>query len=232
MLRVLPKLLQIPPNASGISAIFLELYELQPQLVPPEGLSSCSVQDVISSLVDKYVTTTPAASSSQVLEALDVLVQVRAYDMALKYFKDKVFTQGASAAELLESSITSMRRHIERQGPGVLAHLCQSILLQWNNVVLGEKPSSNITGTVSSITRWTCTCAHCVKAKNFLTREPDRDLRLERIGAPARKHVEQEMNKLTKLGATHELLKTSPQGLVVRSHTYQQCQILLTTVIY
>lgn len=113
-----------------------------------------------------------------------------------------------------------MRPRIEQYGLAVLAPLCQNILLHWIRMVLGDKPASNPTSVLSSITWWTCTCTHCIRAKTFLTSGTSRNLILERIGAPSCKHVEQQIGKFARLAATYDTVRTSPQGLNVRTPTF------------
>ncbi len=92
---------------------------------------------------------------------------------------------------------------------------------RWATVVLGQKPVQD-PSAFTFLTHWTCSCAACHRAKDFL-RKPSLDrpsLTLDRIGAPLRKHVEAYLYGRARLVATATMIRSSPQGLEVCGSRY------------
>ncbi|KZV95593.1 hypothetical protein EXIGLDRAFT_644081 [Exidia glandulosa HHB12029] len=96
---------------------------------------------------------------------------------------------------------------------GATLHL---IMQLWLKKVLGPKPDgARAQSALAALTRWTCPCAECRKVVTFLNSDPGRELSLQRIGAPKRKHVEGFLNVHARAAATHVMISGSPQGLKV-----------------
>ncbi|EIN14556.1 hypothetical protein PUNSTDRAFT_130187 [Punctularia strigosozonata HHB-11173 SS5] len=84
----------------------------------------------------------------------------------------------------------------------------------WVTKVLGPKPSE-ATQHVARMRSHDCTCAPCTEIFRFLTTSPERSHRLECIGAPKRRHVEQQLLTYAGSCAQWSTITTSPQGLSV-----------------
>ena len=76
-----------------------------------------------------------------------------------------------------------------------LSSMIRVVMNGWAKEVLGPKPSEAAAKSLlASLNRWTCSQPACVAARQFLTTpNSERVKSLERIGAPARKHVEKEL---------------------------------------
>ena len=70
---------------------------------------------------------------------------------------------------------------------------------------------------LQDLARWTrtCSCDPCTRAREALTQSTERSVRIERIGAQAKKHVESKLRAHAGLLATWTMLRTTPQGLEV-----------------
>jgi hypothetical protein len=97
------------------------------------------------------------------------------------------------------------------------ASTIKKILLAWISLVLGPRPSKHIPmSTIQAIVaRSTCKCQECLQVKGFLLGNTE-SITLSRIGAPKRRHVEQELSipNIREL-VTHRTIGRSPQGLEV-----------------
>ncbi|EJD55226.1 hypothetical protein AURDEDRAFT_140854, partial [Auricularia subglabra TFB-10046 SS5] len=92
----------------------------------------------------------------------------------------------------------------------------RKIMRAWLDKVLGLNPDiTRVQPLLNRLKNFTCVCAECKRVRDFLTKGHDRELRLERVGAPKRKHVEQYLSSWAQGMATFDTLRTSPQGLKV-----------------
>lgn len=93
----------------------------------------------------------------------------------------------------------------------------RAILRAWAERVLGPRPSDvEFRSAMSAMPRWSCTCPPCAELRSFLTVKADRTCRLERIGAPKRRHVESEITMSVGRFVSFQTIAGSPQGLQVR----------------
>lgn len=92
----------------------------------------------------------------------------------------------------------------------------RTILRAWAEKVLGPRPSqANAQAIVASMRQWTCSCEPCASVRRFLTAQAERHKTLDRIGAPKRKHVEQQLTLYARGATTYQTTTGSPQGLQV-----------------
>lgn len=91
----------------------------------------------------------------------------------------------------------------------------KSIIMLWASKVLGSKPNQATDTLIAKMRGHPCKCLYCTQAFNFLTTSVDKTCRLERIGAPKRKHLEQELSRHAHGAATWVMIPGSPQGLTV-----------------
>jgi len=92
------------------------------------------------------------------------------------------------------------------------------IMNNWVEVVLGPKPNEAAgQPLLVKLQKFTCTEPNCVRVRKFLTTvNAENSMTLARIGAPARKHIERELQVHACSAATFETVRTTPQGLTVR----------------
>ncbi|KAJ6539248.1 hypothetical protein B0H19DRAFT_350200 [Mycena capillaripes] len=108
-------------------------------------------------------------------------------------------------------------RNISPASPPFGAALKQIFKL-YASKVLGPKTSSH-SSLVSGVKKWSCTtrCRECEALVNFFLQSQDRQIRLQRIGAPQRKHVEKNLAQFCGYRiANWSTIQSSPQGLQVR----------------
>ncbi|KAJ8075198.1 hypothetical protein PM082_019526 [Marasmius tenuissimus] len=96
----------------------------------------------------------------------------------------------------------------------------QIIMNYWAILILGAKPDEELYQRLfAKVQRYTCTQPNCVAVRRFLTMpNAERSMKLERIGAPARKHIEKELQTHAVGAATFDTIRSSPQGLTVSKH--------------
>lgn len=88
--------------------------------------------------------------------------------------------------------------------------------------VLGRTPAPNVSLSrqLTNLARWICSCHVCKQGRVFFSKSVQGSMTLERIGAPARKHVEGYLATYARSLATWDLVRTTPQSLSVRVQLY------------
>ncbi|KAL1695544.1 hypothetical protein GGG16DRAFT_121735 [Schizophyllum commune] len=89
------------------------------------------------------------------------------------------------------------------------------IVALWARHVLGPRPPDPPADMLEMLSKPSCHCQSCVDVFTFLNKSADRAYRLERIGAPKRQHVEQELFSFARGAATWQAIGGTPQGLLV-----------------
>ena len=101
----------------------------------------------------------------------------------------------------------------------VIAPVFAKTMAVWTDRVLGRLPQMSTTraAQLQDLARWTrtCSCDPCTRAREVLTQSTERSVRIERIGAQAKKHLESKLRAHAGLLATWTMLRTTPQGLEV-----------------
>ena len=93
----------------------------------------------------------------------------------------------------------------------------QRVMAAWTDKVLGAAPTGNagLSEQLKGLSRWTCSCTYCNTARTFLIKTSGKSTSMTRIGAPNRKHVEQQLSAYARGVATYEMIRSTPQGLMV-----------------
>jgi hypothetical protein len=82
--------------------------------------------------------------------------------------------------------------------------------------VLGPK-TSDYTSLVNGVKKWNCSCVECAALVKFFLQSQDQQVKLLRIGATQRKHVEKNLAQFCGYRiANWGTIQSSPQGLEVR----------------
>ncbi|KAL1670115.1 hypothetical protein GGF50DRAFT_122817 [Schizophyllum commune] len=89
------------------------------------------------------------------------------------------------------------------------------IVALWATHVLGPRPPDPPADMLEKMSKPSCHCQSCVDVFTFLNKSADRVCRLERLGAPKRQHLEQELSALARGAATWQVIGGNPQGLLV-----------------
>ncbi|KAK1228340.1 hypothetical protein PQX77_008593 [Marasmius sp. AFHP31] len=165
-------------------------------------------------------------SSEGMLAILDTCLKlggIQALEVLLKRVLEPMMT-----SEYLENYLVPLLPGIcqlaQREGVAVssqpFSSAIQIIMNYWAIVVLGTKPDEVLyQRLLAKVQRYTCTQPSCVAVRRFLTTpNAERSMKLERIGAPARKHIEKELQTHAVGAATFNIIRSSPQGLTVSKH--------------
>ncbi|KAL1680381.1 hypothetical protein EV122DRAFT_208022 [Schizophyllum commune] len=89
------------------------------------------------------------------------------------------------------------------------------IVALWATHVLGPRPPDPPTDMLEKMSKPSCRCQSCVDVFTFLNKSADRVCRFERLGAPKRQNLEQELSALACGAATWQIIGGTPQGLLV-----------------
>lgn len=131
----------------------------------------------------------------------------------------KLITEGyvnQTLVPLLPQLRTLAVKHGHALAAEPFAHGFRTIMRAWAEKVLGPRPSeAGAQGILASLRQWTCACEPCASVRRFLTAQAERAKTLDRIGAPKRKHVEQQLTAYARGAATYQAIMRSPQGLQV-----------------
>ncbi|KAK7696246.1 hypothetical protein QCA50_000899 [Cerrena zonata] len=218
---VLPKLSQVPSGSKGLEVVFRKLYDCRSQFHVPEGYSGITIRVVIDGLVQKYIASNAPYSTDRILQDLKAILHVRSHAATVAYFNTSIVTfRTQPAYQCVEFLLNSMRTLIDHYGAEALAPITRSLMRHWFNNVLGKRPDSDCTPALHSISQWVCSCNHCTRAKHFLQTQITKMIHMDRIGAPARKHLEQKLDTYAQLAATHVMVRTTPQGLTITKHQH------------
>ncbi|KAJ8072944.1 hypothetical protein PM082_019807 [Marasmius tenuissimus] len=165
-------------------------------------------------------------SSAGILAILDTCLKlggIQALEVVLKRVLEPKMT-----SEYLQNYLVPLLPGIcqlaQREGVAVscqpFSSAIQIIMNYWAILVLGTKPDEVLyQRLLAKVQGYTCTLPNCVAVRRFLTTpNAERSMKLERIGAPARKHVEKELQTHAVGAATFDTIRSSPQGLTVSKH--------------
>ncbi|KAL0064875.1 hypothetical protein AAF712_008128 [Marasmius tenuissimus] len=166
---------------------------------------------------------TQATSILAILDTCDKLGGLSALAVVLKRILAPKMT-----AEYLRNALVPLLPGLcqlaQREGKAVssepFASTIRTIMNNWVKVILGTKPSEAAAQPLlAKLQKFTCQQHNCVQVRKFLTTpNAEHSMKLDRIGAPARKHVEKELQTHAYGAATFELIRTTPQGLTIKKH--------------
>lgn len=219
------------------------LEELQPrikQLILPTSYQGPTLPEIVTSVAKKYAHFASINTTEAIIVAMDCCIRMQALDgiwdllnRVLEPTKLKELTgpsyshyspyvvgapQGNTYADRVVLPLVSQLRQlsIKHNMLTALSPAFRQIARTYTQKVLGHIPSANPEKRLAQIRRWTCSCVPCNGIRTFLLNKPDRAISLQRIGAPTRKHVENNLNQyVTSEGATWRTITTSPQGITV-----------------
>ncbi|KAF9256205.1 hypothetical protein L218DRAFT_950169 [Marasmius fiardii PR-910] len=143
---------------------------------------------------------------------------------ALVIFLKRVFQQKLTSVYLSSALVPFIPVLLENSKPyGLsatsepLASTVRITMNGWAKEVLGPKPNEAAAKPLlTNLNRLTCNQSYCVTVRKFLsTPSAERVAHLRQIGAPARRHVEKELESYGRGAATFETIRTTPQGLTV-----------------
>ncbi|KAL1741386.1 hypothetical protein HDZ31DRAFT_45534 [Schizophyllum fasciatum] len=90
-----------------------------------------------------------------------------------------------------------------------------TIVTLWAKQSLGPKPVDPPAHILVGLRKHTCHCQVCADVFKFLDKSEAKSHRCERLGAPKRKHLENELGKFARGAAEWSVIDSSPQGLKI-----------------
>ena len=185
----------------------------------PEGYAGPTLQTASAVLAKKYASVTAINTTAAVMSAMQYCLQIQAMEACTILIRRVVDAKSLTTqyiSTVLVPFIPELRRlALQYKMLDGFAPLFQSIMLAWIEKVLGPKPKDDTLVLLSRLGSWACKCTHCSSVRHFLGSSPNRELRLDRIGAPSRKHVEAFIHLYAKSACTYQTISRSPQGLQV-----------------
>ncbi|EJD55214.1 hypothetical protein AURDEDRAFT_118417 [Auricularia subglabra TFB-10046 SS5] len=238
----IPKLTALPWNATSWKACIELLHKRRTE--PAFAVVSTQLGNAVTAMVRTYAQKVdlPASSAqaynysskprygaggrligdTRICDVLTTCVKVDGMECA-KIVLDRVL-HGAHSTQyisdvlipLIEQLAAFAREHRLSLSGEPFASAIRQIMSVWLDKVLGAMPDESLSRSLlNTLARYTCTCEECKSVRTFLTTIPERVLTLDRIGAPKRKHVEQQLSSWARGAATYDFIRTTPQGLKV-----------------
>ncbi|KDQ61218.1 glycosyltransferase family 8 protein [Jaapia argillacea MUCL 33604] len=219
---VVPKLKALPCSEQILGEFVQELQARRDEInLPLDG--SVSIPAIITDMVSVIISRSRISSSQSVIDLLQLCFttgNAPLYSVVLQMaFDPSAFTQ-QHITQVLVPLPPALRAFISKSGLSPtqepFASAFRRIMFAWLKQFLGLKPDEQgAAKTLEGIKKLPCSCDPCQRVVKFLTLQPDRTLRLERIGAPKRKHVETHLSRYCRLAATWDTIRSTPQGLTV-----------------
>lgn len=225
ILRVVPRLEAMKLSANSCQALVDELRNQQNKFSFPEGYNGRTLEAVVLAFAQKYLAAIVLQHPEEVIRVLNWLSTTRLSVLYPVFFEYLTHAKRVTPAYVTKSLIPLLPQlrtwALQHGGLDTAAYAFQRIVAAWVDKVLGPPPPPNATlaTQLKDLARWTCPCAECVQAKNFLTKTAAPSVALSRIGAPKRKHVEGFLSAHARGLATYDMIRGSPQGLSVRTAT-------------
>lgn len=182
-----------------------------------------NVPSIVRGLVLAMAKKTPLDSHTTITGLLDYFWDLNQADVCIKLcwrFLDHRFLTATSITKVLIPLIPELVTFLGRRQVVLTTDpyrtVFKNIMFAWASQVLGMKPA-DASPYIALALRNPCPCEYCRKVVAFLTsNNAVRSLNLHSIGAPKRRHVEQQ---LTSYGgsavASWTTISTSPQGITV-----------------
>ena len=209
-------------SPSAVRVIAEELRANEALFVFPEGYTGRTLDSIISAFAQVYIKHIAPQSSPAIKAALDWCVAVK-YPALASVVLETVTEPAKLSVQYINTVLVPVLPELRAWGHqhrllDKLASGFQRIMAAWTDTVLGAAPAPNLTlaGQLKGLAKWACSCQYCTVARNFLTKTAGRSTSLQRIGAPSRKHLEQQLSMYARGVATYEMIRSTPQGLTVR----------------
>ncbi|KAI0080855.1 hypothetical protein K474DRAFT_1636833 [Panus rudis PR-1116 ss-1] len=220
--RLLPSILVISPTiTSDVLRIVAEgLHAARNAPLLPVGWNGPGIPAAVTAVAKQFATLAPLSSSSTILRALEFCIKVDAIE-ACSLLMTRAIDVNKLRANYVETILVpllpDLRGFAEKHGKlDLFAPVFQAVLLAWMDRVLGPPPTMDFSAAKNVLKRWSCTCTHCVSARAFILESPERNRSFQRIGAPSRKHLEGYLSSYAPSFATHEMIRSTPQGLTIK----------------
>lgn len=198
-----------------------EVREQRARFVFPEGYEGRTVDSVITAFAEKYIQSVALHSVAVVISVLNWCSSIQIPTLFPIVIGQSTHPKQLNA-QYIRTVLIPLLPELRSWGlkNGMLDNLApafQKIVAAWNNKILGPSPEPNpkLAAQLKDLAKWACTCGHCSMAKNFLTKTAGSSTSLFKIGAPRRRHLEQQLIAHATGLATFATIRTTPQGITV-----------------
>ncbi|KAA1473716.1 hypothetical protein DENSPDRAFT_823200 [Dentipellis sp. KUC8613] len=218
---VVPKLKLTRLTDTALKAIVEGIHEHRTRFVFPGG-DSAPVELVLLSFAETYILHTSLQTPYSVIDALDWCYRMQHAELCPKLIS-RILNPSTAGKNYINSVLIPLlplfgKWAAENSVLETFSSTLSSIMLLWLSKVLGPRPaaSSTLIAQIKGLKRWSCTCDSCQRARAFLkAQQSQQSLRLDRIGAPTRRHLEGHLNTHTRGLATYATIAGSPQGSMI-----------------
>lgn len=203
---------------AGAKAVADELLAQRTRLVFPASYTGRTLSAVILTFAHRYATGPAPPTPQGVLDKLAWCLAVGAPALAQTVLTHLAAAEPSYFDRVLVPLLPLLRPWCAaRAQPALLPPAVQAVAGAWADRVLGPRPPRDaaLAQHLSAVARWACACTHCAAVRRFLTQTAGAATSLQRIGAPSRKHVEQQLALHARGLAAWEMIRTTPQGLTV-----------------
>ena len=198
-----------------------EIRNQRSRFVFPESYTGRTLDSVIAAFAGKYIKSVVPHNVGVIISVLNwcsALQLPALFGLFIEQFTHPTklnanYIKGVLVPLLPELKLWALQHNML----DTLAPAFSKIVVSWVDRVLGPSPLPNpaLSLQLKNLARWSCGCTYCHITKQFLTTSPESSKSLIKIGAPNRKHVEQELAVHARGLATSTLIRQSPQGLTV-----------------
>lgn len=219
---VVPKLKSMVIPHSGCQAIVEELREQWNRFAFPDGYRSPTLDSITQHFSKQFAERVPLVDHPEVVRAFDWCISVQQPGLCATLVARLTQAHYLQERDLIQEVLLPLLPDLRKWGArhnmlDTLAPVFAKTMAAWVDYVLGPRPQTSTAATaqLDSLGHWTCPCEPCMHARGFLAKGTQRTVVLQRIGAPAKKHVEAYLAVRAAALANWETVRTSPQGLEV-----------------
>ncbi|KAF7789411.1 hypothetical protein EIP86_000355 [Pleurotus ostreatoroseus] len=236
---VLPRLNALACSAASAQAILEALKPRLTQLVMPTSYQGPSLLDLMLSMTMTYSQCVSIDTTEAIISGMDFCIQMQALDgvwtiirrvldpsklrertpVPCSSYCDASPEDSVFYADKVVVPLMSQLRQLglKHNMFDTFVPAFRQIARAYTQEVLGPFPSGTIDERLAVIRHWSCSCTPCTQVRMFLLSDSKRSITLLKIGAPSRKHVEDNLYRyVTAEGATWSTVRTSsPQGIMV-----------------
>ncbi|TFY70328.1 hypothetical protein EVG20_g2677, partial [Dentipellis fragilis] len=218
---VVPKLKSARLTDTALKAIVEGIREHRTRFVFPGG-DTAPLEPVLLSFAERYALQTSLQTPISIISALNWSRDIQHAELCHKIIFRVLNPPTADknyVSNVLVPFLPEFRKWADKtRALETYASVFSNIVLLWLLKVLGPRPAADptLTTRVKGLERWSCTCHACQRARTFLQAwQSQQTLRLERIGAPTRRHLEGYLNTHARGLATYTTITGSPQGSMI-----------------
>lgn len=223
-IRIVPKIISHSADIGAFMHLARQLRAREPTLAFP-AQSNTSVPTLVGDIVNAMLSRVHPAtlSSPEVINYLAFLHEIgqqpHCAGILSRLVEEKALTTNhitTHLVPLIPELVTFLNGNSINLSSQPYSTLFKGAVLAWCRKVLGPKPP-DVSPQINMVARTLSSCCHsCKPIGTFLHSSKQRDLRLDRVGAPNAKHMDTKMRSCCSPNiATWTIVMTSPRGFQV-----------------